>query len=105
MRASLQSVLSGIDRQAWVRFFVAILGLGVAFGSALLSTAFRQSGKTPESVLFASLALLIAGAVGVTSVPYLARRVSLASMRQAFQYDVTREGVGYFVLLLIIGIA
>ena len=105
MRASLQSALAGIDRQAWVRFFGAIIGLSVAFGAALLSTAFRQAGKTMESVLFASLALLLAGAVGVTSVPYLARRVTLAGMRQAFQYDVTREGVAYFVLLLIIGIA
>jgi uncharacterized protein (DUF58 family) len=105
MRATFQSVLAGVDRQAWVRFFVAVAGLAIAFGAALLSTAFRQAGKTMESVLFASLALLIAGAVGVTSVPYLARRVTLAGMRQAFQYDVTREGVAYFVLLLIIGIA
>jgi len=105
MRAALQSVFANIDRQAWLRFFGALLGLSVAFGAALLSTAARRNGKVMDSVLLASLALLIAGFVGLTTVPYLFRRVTLTGMRQAFQYDVTKEGVGYFVLLLIIGVA
>ncbi len=37
--SQIVGVLRGIERGAWIRFFVAIFGLALAFASALLSTA------------------------------------------------------------------
>jgi len=43
--------------------------------------------------------------VAVTVVPYLARRVAFARVRDALDYDVTREGLVYSLFVLVIGIA
>ena len=97
--------LPEFEREAWLRFFVAIFGLAFAFLAAIFATAFRQSGNYMVSVLLASFSLLLAASVGLTTVPYLARRVAAARVREALDYDVTREGVVYILLLLVIGIA
>lgn len=94
-----------IDRPAWVRFFIAIVGLIAAFGAALLSTVFRESGNLFGMAAAASIALLMAGFVGLYTVPYLAKRVALEGMREAFDYDVTQEGVIYLGIALLIGVA
>jgi uncharacterized protein (DUF58 family) len=101
----LKSALSGLEREAWIRFFGAVAGLSLAFAAALFSTIFRQEGNVVATAVAASLALLIAGVVAVTSVPYLARRVAVARMRDAFDYDVTREGMVYLAIALAIGVA
>ncbi|HSA92043.1 MAG TPA: DUF58 domain-containing protein [Terriglobales bacterium] len=105
MFAAIKSILSGFEREAWIRFFIAVTGLAVAFAAAVFSTVFREQGNVFATAVAASLALLIAGLVAVTSVPYLARRVALERVREAFDYDVTREGVVYLVMALVIGIA
>jgi uncharacterized protein (DUF58 family) len=105
MRDALKSALAGLEREAWVRFIVAVLGLGMAFGAALLSTAFSESGNMLVSVAFASFALILAGVVGITTVPYLARRVVATRVREVLDYDITKEGVFYIILTLIIGVA
>ena len=53
----------------------------------------------------ASAALLLASIVGLTTVPYLARRVVVVRIRDAFHYDVTRAGMVYVVITVVIGIA
>ncbi len=105
MRQAIQSALSGIERAAWIRFFVALAGLALAFAAALFSTVTRQSGNIVATAVLASLALLLAGVVAVTTVPYLARRVAVARVRDALDYDVTREGLVYSVFVLVIGVA
>jgi len=105
MRQAIQSALSGIERGAWIRFFVALAGLALAFAAALFSTVARQSGNLLGTAVLASLALLLAGVVAVTTVPYLARRVAVARVRDALDYDVTREGLVYSVFVLVIGVA
>ncbi|MFZ3213237.1 MAG: DUF58 domain-containing protein [Terriglobales bacterium] len=105
MRQAIQSALSGIERGAWIRFFVALAGLGLAFVAALFSTVTRQSGNIVATAVLASLALVLAGVVAVTTVPYLARRVAIARVRDALDYDVTREGLFYSVFVLLIGVA
>lgn len=105
MLSFFKSAMRGVEREAWIRFFIAIFGLAFAFGSALLSTASREEGNMLGVVVFASLALVLAAVVGLTTVPYLARRVAAGRVRDAFDYDVTREGIVYLVLTLIIGIA
>jgi uncharacterized protein (DUF58 family) len=91
--------------EVWVRFLLAIVGLTLAFGAALFSTVSRESGNFWATLVLASAALLLAVIVGVTTVPYLARRVASAGIRDAFDYDVTRVGMVYVVIVLVIGIA
>src|SRR3954468_14089217 len=94
-RASVALLFSKVEREAWIRFFVAIFGLVFAFAAALLSTAAREAGNLIATVVLASSSLLLAGIVGVVTVPYLARRVAVRRVRDAFNYDVTREGGAY----------
>ena len=91
--------------QVWVRFLLAMVGLVLAFGAALFSTVSRESGNVWATLILASTALLLATIVGLTTVPYLARRVATARIREAFDYDVTRVGVIYVVTVVFIGIA
>lgn len=94
-----------LEREAWIRFFLALGGLTLAFAAAIFSTVSRQAGKLWATAILASAALLLAGVVGLTTVPYLARRVALHRVREAFDYDVTREGLIYLALILVIGVA
>jgi uncharacterized protein (DUF58 family) len=56
-------------------------------------------------VILASVALLMAAFVGLVTVPYLARRVAIERLRQTFHYEVTKAGVVYVLVTLVIGIA
>lgn len=103
MGALLQSLK--FEREAWIRFILAIVGLALAFGAALFSTVTKQAGNVIATAVFASLALLLAGFVGLTTVPYLARRVAFERVRDVFDYDVTREGLVYLAVILVIGVA
>jgi uncharacterized protein (DUF58 family) len=91
--------------EVWIRFLLAIVGLTLAFGAALFSTVSRESGNLWATLVLASAALLLAVIVGLTTVPYLARRVAGAGIRDAFDYDVTRIGIFYVVIVLVIGVA
>ena len=91
--------------QVWVRFMFALLGLALAFGAAIFSTVSGESGNVWTTVILASAALLLATLVGLTTVPYLARRVVAARVRDALDYDVTRAGIVYILITVIIGVA
>jgi len=91
--------------EVWVRFLLALVGLALAFGAALFSTVSRESGNLVATLVLASAALLLAVTVGLTTVPYLARRVVAARLRDAIAYDVTRVGIVYCLLVVLIGVA
>jgi uncharacterized protein (DUF58 family) len=91
--------------EVWVRFLLAIVGLVLAFAAALFSTVTRESGNLWGTLILASVALLLAIFVGLTTVPYLARRIATARIRNAFEYDVTRVGIVYVAVVVLIGIA
>jgi len=97
--------LQSASAEVWVKFLLALVGLGLAFGAALLSTASGEAGHLWASVLLASLALLMAAFVGLVTVPFLARRVAVERLRQTFHYEVTKAGVVYVLVTLVIGIA
>jgi uncharacterized protein (DUF58 family) len=105
VRTWLQSVFSGFEREAWIRFFAAIVALALAFAAALFSTVTKDSGNVVATAVLASVALLLAGWVALTTVPYLARRVAITRVRDALDYEVTREGLVYMALVLVIGVA
>jgi uncharacterized protein (DUF58 family) len=91
--------------QVWVRFLIAIAGLILAFAAALFSTVSRESGNIWATVILASAALLLATLVGLTTVPYLAHQVVAARVRDAMDYEVTRPGLVYMAITVVIGIA
>ncbi len=91
--------------EVWIRFLLAIVGLMLAFAAALFYTVSRESGNLWATLVLASAALLLAVFVGLTTVPYLARRVVATRLRDAFDYDVTRVGIVYVLVVLVIGIA
>jgi len=97
--------LQSATAEVWLKFLLALVGLGLAFGAALLSTASGEAGDLWASVILASLALLMAAFVGLVTVPYLARRVAIERLRQTFHYEVTKAGVVYVLVTLVIGIA
>jgi len=115
MKPANTATLSAIQRfsrflhldipEVWVRFLLAIVGLTLAFGAALFSTVSRESGNLWATLVLASAALLLAVVVGLTTVPYLARRVAGAGLRDAFDYEVTKVGIVYVAIVLVIGIA
>src|SRR5271166_4047046 len=97
--------LQSAAAEVWVKFLLALAGLGLAFGAALFSTAAREAGNLWASVILASLSLLLAAFVGLVTVPYLARRVAVERLRESFDYEVTKVGVIYVLVTLVIGIA
>src|SRR5579864_2329904 len=97
--------LQSASADVWVKFLLALLGLGLAFATALFSTVSRDSGNLWATLILASTSLVIATLVGLVTVPYLARRVAVERMRESFDYDVTRAGIVYALVTLVIGIA
>lgn len=89
----------------WLRFLLAAIGLILAFAAAIFSTASRDAGNVPATVVLASVALLLAAAVGLGTVPYLARRVGAQRVREALDFEVTRAGAFYAIVVLLIAIA
>ena len=77
----------------------------LAFAAALFSTVAREAGNIWGTIILASAALLLATFVGLTTVPYLARRVVASRVREAMDYDVTRPGLIYILISVVIGIA
>jgi len=103
--AWLRRVFGGDNLGAWIRFVLAVAGLGLAFVAAVFSTASRESGNLLATLVLASLALLLATAVGLLTVPYLARRVEARRVREALDFEVTKTGAAYALVVLVIGIA
>jgi uncharacterized protein (DUF58 family) len=91
--------------EVWVKFFLALVGLALAFAAALFSTVARETGNVWGTLILASAALLLATIVGLTTVPSLARRVAATRIRDALDYDVTRLGMIYVASVVLIGIA
>src|ERR1700746_1771128 len=89
----------------WFKFLLALIGLALAFAAAIFSTVSRESGNIWATLILASAALILATLVGLTTVPHLARRVVVARLRDAIDYEVTRVGMIYAIATLLIGIA
>ena len=97
--------LQSAAAEVWAKFLLALVGLGLAFGAALFSTVTRDSGNLWATVILASISLVLATSVGLVTVPYLARRVAVERLRESFDYEVTRAGIVYVLVTLVIGIA
>ena len=97
--------LQSATAEVWVKFLLSLVGLGLAFASALFSTVSRDAGNLWATVILASTSLVLATLVGLVTVPYLARRVAMERLREHFDYDVTRAGIVYVLVTIVIAIA
>jgi len=97
--------LQSAGAEVWLKFLLALIGLGLAFATALFSTVSRDAGNLWTTVFLASASLLLAAFVGLITVPYLMRRVAMERMRESFNYDVTRAGIVYVLVTIVIAIA
>ncbi len=97
--------LQSTTAEVWIKFLLSLVGLGLAFAAALFSTISRDAGNVWATVILASASLVLATLVGLVTVPYLLRRVAVERLRESFNYDVTRAGVVYVLVSLVIGIA
>lgn len=97
--------LTHLDRPAWRRFFLALFALTLAFFLALYSSVLRETGRLREAFWSAVLALVLAGIIAVKVVPYLARRTALERWMVKIEFEFTREGAVYLLLIAIISVA
>lgn len=103
--ARLAQWLQSATAEVWAKFVLALVGLALAFAAALFSTVSRDAGNLWATIVLASTSLLLAALVGLVTVPYLARRVAIERLRETFDYEVTRAGIVYVLVTLVIGIA
>lgn len=92
----------GLDRPGWRRFAVAMATLGAALLLALFSAAVAEEGRVLAAGITAAFALALAGWVGVTVVPALARRSSLRWFAYQVDYRLPRAGVVYLVAVFVL---
>ena len=97
--------LDRMDRPGWRKFASAIVALALGFLLAIYSGVFAQQGRVIATGICATLALFLAGYVALTAVPYLARRTSLEWLHVSMDYEITREGWAFVILILVIAVA
>ncbi len=93
------------DLAPWRRFLFAVTGLVLSFCLALYATALREEGNFALAAALAGLSLVIAAAVAVKVIPDLARRTALRHLVAKIEFDFTREGVIYLLLIVAIVVA
>lgn len=79
--------------------------LALALFAALYSTALAQEGRYRLSAVIAALALGLGGVVALKIAPGLARKSLPEGWKVRFEYELTREGICYFVIIGIIAVA
>jgi uncharacterized protein (DUF58 family) len=93
------------DRAGWRLFAISMGTLAVAMVLALFSAAVAQEGRIGLATISALGALGLAGWVAVSFVPALAKRTSLRWIAYQVDYKLTREGIVFLGLILIVVIA
>jgi uncharacterized protein (DUF58 family) len=107
LRASLANLWEKADRPGVRAFFLSMAALSVAFVLALYSGASARIGNLALASATAMSALLVAGWVGITLVPVLAKRTPLRWISYRMEYRLPREGwifIGGIVLVALAAI-
>jgi hypothetical protein len=94
-----------LDTPSWRSFGIAMGALAMALFLALYSGAAAEEGHLMVAGMSAVSALALAGWVGLTVVPALARRTPLGWLNYQIDYKMTREGVIYVVGIFVVAIA
>jgi uncharacterized protein (DUF58 family) len=93
------------DRSGWRSFGIAMAALAVALLLALYSGAAAETGNLWLAGSTALAALALAGWVGLTIVPGLARRTPLRWFAYQIDYKLTREGMVYLAGVFVVALA
>jgi uncharacterized protein (DUF58 family) len=93
------------DRPGVRAFFLSMAALTIALVLALYSGAAAELGRLRLASISALTALLVAGWVGVTLVPVLARRTPLRWLGYKMEYKITRQGWLYILGIILISLA
>jgi len=102
---SIARLWARADRSAVRAFFLSITALAAALLLALYSGAAAELGQIALATTSAVAALVIAGWVGVTLVPILAKRTPLRWIGYSTQFRITFQGWIYFGGLLLVALA
>jgi uncharacterized protein (DUF58 family) len=97
--------LARVDRAAWRRFLLALLGLTLALFLALCATGLSQSGQYKPAAVVAAFSLLLTALVALRVVPNLARRTALQHWMARVEYEFTRVGAVYLAMIAVITVA
>src|SRR5271157_6236113 len=104
LSSSISTLWAKADRPSIRAFFLSIVALTVAMILALYSGAAAQLGNVGLASGSALSALLVAGWVGVTLVPVLAKRTPLRWIGYRMEYKITREGFIYIGGIIVVAL-
>lgn len=104
-RSTLAQLWAKADTPGVRAFFLSMAALTAALLLALYSGAAAELGQLALASTSALAALAIAGWVGVTLVPTLARRTPLRWLGYKIEYKISREGWIYLGALLLVALA
>src|SRR5580704_115371 len=104
-RSTLSELFAKADRPGVRAFFLSMAALSVALVLALYSGAAAQLGSLLLASASALTALLVAGWVGVTLVPVLAKRTPLRFLAYRMEYKISREGWIYILGIVLVVLA
>ena len=104
-KATIARLWARADRSAVRAFFLSITALAAALLLALYSGAAAELGQIALATTSALAALVIAGWVGVTLVPVLARRTPLRWISFKMDYRITLEGWIYLGGIILVALA
>jgi uncharacterized protein (DUF58 family) len=105
LRASLANAWEKADRPGVRAFFLSMAALSVAFVLALYSGAAARIGNLTLASATAMSALLVAGWVGLTLVPVLAKRTPLRWITYRMEYRLPRQGWIYIGGIVLVALA
>jgi uncharacterized protein (DUF58 family) len=105
LSTSVSNFWEKADRPGVRAFFLSMAALSVAFVLALYSGGAARLGNLLLASATALTALVIAGWVGVTLVPVLARRTPLRWIGYRMEYRVAREGWIYIGGIILVALA
>ena len=103
--STLAQLWAKADRPAVRAFFLSITALGVALLLAIYSGAAAELGNVGVAASSALFALAIAGWVGVTLVPTLAKRTPLRWIGYKIEYKISRAGWLYIGATMLVSLA
>lgn len=103
-RSTLAQLWAKADHPSVRAFLLSMVALSAALLLALYSGAAAELGQIGLASTSALIALAVAGWVGVTLVPVLAKRTPLRWIGYKMEYRITREGWIYLVGILLVAL-
>ena len=105
MHSTISQLWAKADRPGVRAFLLSMFALSAALLLALYSGAAAELGQVVLASMSAIVALAVAGWVGITLVPVLARRTPLRWLGFKMEYRISREGWIYLGGIILVSLA